>query len=106
MTAQGHARSVFNRAIERRNLLIAELTVREIGQVSLAEALALTVLIGERAPERLERVASRWLRLYLDERPDASASETGFVAAALRALGNDRTREPAARALAALISSP
>jgi hypothetical protein len=45
---------------------VAEAMVREIGRVSLEEALELTVAVKE--PHRYERVATRWLRLYLDER--------------------------------------
>lgn len=92
MTAQGHARSVFHRALQRKNLLVAETTAREIGHVSLAEALALTVLIAERDPRRLERASARWLRLYLDQRDDATSSEVALVCASLDVLTDDRLR--------------
>src|SRR2546427_4251622 len=67
LTAQGHPRAVFKRAIERGNLAVAEAMVREIGRVSLEEALELTALIAVKEPRRHERVAMRWLRLYLNE---------------------------------------
>jgi hypothetical protein len=51
-TSQGHPRTVFRRALERGNLLVAEATAREIGQVSFAEALELTLLIAEKEPHR------------------------------------------------------
>jgi len=39
-TSQGHARTVFKRAVERGNLLlVAQATAKEIGRVSLVEAL-------------------------------------------------------------------
>jgi hypothetical protein len=38
---------VFKRALELGNLLVAEATAKEIGQVSLAEALELTALIAQ-----------------------------------------------------------
>ncbi len=41
-TSQGHARSVFKRALQHDNLLVVEATAREIGHVSLVEALELT----------------------------------------------------------------
>jgi hypothetical protein len=104
MTAQGHARSVFRRAIERGNLLVAETTAREMGRVSLEEALALTRLIAERDPDRFERVAARWLRRYFEERPDASVDEIAFVSASLHALGVTRTRDSAAQALNTLVA--
>ena len=40
MTSQGHARTVFRRALERGNLLVAEAQAREVGRVDLSEALA------------------------------------------------------------------
>ena len=41
MTSQGHARTVFRRAIKRENLFVAEATARELGYVNLVEALDL-----------------------------------------------------------------
>jgi hypothetical protein len=40
VTAQGHPRVIFKRAIERGNVVIAEATARELGRISLEEALA------------------------------------------------------------------
>jgi hypothetical protein len=68
LTAQGHPRAIFHRAIERRNLLIAEMTAREIGSVSLDEALELVCLVAEKAPNRLDAYARRWLVRLADER--------------------------------------
>jgi hypothetical protein len=42
VTAQGHPRAIFNRAIERGNLLVAETTARQMGRVSPVEALDLS----------------------------------------------------------------
>ena len=58
-TSQGHPRTIFRRALERGNLLVAEATAREIGQVSLVEALELTALIAEKEPSRHGRFAVR-----------------------------------------------
>lgn len=41
MTAQGHPRAIFHRAIERRSLLVAETSARELGVIDLTEALDL-----------------------------------------------------------------
>ena len=41
-TSQGHPRTIFRRALERDNLVLAEVTAREIGRVTIAEALELT----------------------------------------------------------------
>jgi hypothetical protein len=67
-TSQGHPRTIFRRALEHGNLLVAEATAREIGHVSLAEALELTALIAEKEPSRHGRFAVRWLMRYLQER--------------------------------------
>jgi hypothetical protein len=87
ITAQGHPRSIFNRAIERGNLLVAETTAREIGRVSLLESLALTALIAQKDPRRRSRVAARWLLRYLEAHDRAGIEEAAMVAASLAALG-------------------
>jgi hypothetical protein len=78
-TSQGHPRTVFRRALERGNLLVAEATAREVGRVSLAEALELTALIAAKESHRLPRVAARWLRRYFDEREAATLDEVALV---------------------------
>jgi hypothetical protein len=102
MTAQGHARSTFRRGIERGNLLVEETTAREIGHISLGEALSLTLLIARRAPDRPERFSSRWLQLDLAECADVTTRDFAFVTASLAALADPLTHEPAAGALVAL----
>src|SRR5262249_52427760 len=46
VTSDGHPRAVVKRSIERGNLLGAELAIREMGVVSLREALELTALVA------------------------------------------------------------
>jgi hypothetical protein len=57
MTAQGNPRTIFKRAIENGNVAIAETTARELGRLSLDEALALTGLVvqKDRTSIRLHR---------------------------------------------------
>jgi hypothetical protein len=55
VTAQGHPRRIFATAIERGNVVVAEATARELGRISLAEALALTALVAKKEPERRSR---------------------------------------------------
>jgi hypothetical protein len=69
MTAQGQPRARFRRAIQRRNLLGAETAAREMGAVSLGEALDLVCLVAEVAPARLDAYARRWLARLADEQP-------------------------------------
>jgi hypothetical protein len=59
LTAQGHPRTIFGRTIERGNLMLTEVTVRELGQISLDESLAVTALIALKDSARPSRVASR-----------------------------------------------
>jgi hypothetical protein len=62
MTSQGTAHGRFQRAIERRHLNAAEMAAREMGGLSLADALSLYGLMAQLDPERYERAALRWLR--------------------------------------------
>jgi hypothetical protein len=41
-------------------------TAREIGRVTIAEALELTALVARKTPRRHPRVAARWLQRYLE----------------------------------------
>jgi hypothetical protein len=61
MTAQGHPRAIFTRAIEHGNLVAAEASAREVGKLTLEEALRLLFLYAEKDPIRYERAALRWL---------------------------------------------
>ena len=107
---------MFRRALERGNLLVAEATAREIGHVSLAEALELTALIAEYEPSRHGRFAVRWLTRYLEERDPtideialvgrqpgrASRSRTGAALSALRICLKEKSRAIPQAPLAAL----
>jgi len=52
-TSQGHPRTIFRRALEHDNLVLAEVTAREIGRVTIAEALELTALVARKQPQTL-----------------------------------------------------
>jgi len=82
VTAQGSPRTRFRRAIERRSLINAELAAREMGIVSLEEALELVTLYGELREPRYERAALRYLRRYLEE-ASPSLTDVALVAAML-----------------------
>jgi hypothetical protein len=66
---------------------MAESTARELGRISLEEALALTALVAEQDPERRSRYAVRWLRRLLDEGDGLSIEEANVAASCLAALG-------------------
>jgi hypothetical protein len=69
VTSQGSPATRFSRAIERRSLINAELAAREMGQVSLEDALALVILYAEQGEPRFEKAAVRWLGRLLLEKP-------------------------------------
>jgi hypothetical protein len=88
MTAQGHPRAIFERAIERRNLLVAEATLRaEIPRPTLLDLLELVALYAEKDPRRHSRAAVRWLERWLDQVGDATLDDVELASSALRALG-------------------
>jgi hypothetical protein len=68
MTSQGTAHGRFERAIHRGHIQAAEMAAREMGGLSLLDALALCELLAKRNPARYERAALRWLERFIDER--------------------------------------
>lgn len=89
---QGPSPRDFHRAIERKNLLVAEMTAREMGFVGLSEALDLVCLVAEKKPDRLDAFGKRWLVRLIDERP-LTLAELDVVLTALRALPSRRAAE-------------
>lgn len=85
MTSQGTAHGRFQRAIHRRHVQAAEMAAREMGGLSLADALALCELLANVDPARYERAALRWLQRFNDERLPALA-EVALAASALAEL--------------------
>ena len=77
MTSQGSAHGRFQRAIRDRHLRRASMAARELGTVSLAEALALTLLTAELDDDRWPRAAARWLGRFIVESPAMTISEAG-----------------------------
>ena len=95
LTAQGHPRATFKCAIERGNLMVAEMTARELGRITLGEALELTILIAQRDSSRHQRVAVRWLQRYIDEHPEVTLEDALLASSCLTAL-TGRNSEDAA----------
>jgi hypothetical protein len=91
LTAQGHPRAIFKRAIENGNVLVAEATARELGRVSLGESLALVGLVAVKEPHRHSRYAVRWLRRLLEEDDGLTLEEAALAVSALAALGGPST---------------
>jgi hypothetical protein len=86
LTAQGHPRTIFKRAIEKESLVIAEATAREIAPLTLDEALDLLGLVARKEPQRHGRMAARWLRRYLEQNETATLNDVALVVLHLTAL--------------------
>jgi hypothetical protein len=87
MTPQGTAHGRFTRCIEGRDLRGAEIAARELGKLSLEDALGLCVLYLQCDRPRYERAAVRWLERYLAERRP-SLEDAGVAVGALAELRN------------------
>jgi hypothetical protein len=85
MTSQGTAHGRFQRAIHRRHVQAAEMAAREMGGLSLADALLLCELLANTDPARYERAALRWLQRFIDERLPP-LTEVALAASALAEL--------------------
>jgi hypothetical protein len=65
---------------------LAVAAARDLPQLSLLDALELTVLVARKDPRRHPRVAARWLLRFLEEDPHATIEEAALAAASLVAL--------------------
>jgi hypothetical protein len=104
VTSQGHPYAIFRRALERRNLPSAWAAASELQVVSLADALALCLLVRDREPAKFTRLALRWHARFCAEMPDVTL-ETGRLVIELLAAITGPEAIPIARALRELIGS-
>jgi hypothetical protein len=83
VTSQGSPHGRFTRAIQQHNLWAAEATLRELGSVSLEDALGYLDLLADQKPEKLERAAVRWHGRLETEATFLSLAESQLALAAL-----------------------
>jgi hypothetical protein len=100
-TSQGHSYGIFQKAIQRRNVIAAVAAAKELRLLSLLDALKLTLLVARKDPRRHPRVAARWLQRYLEEDPAATIEEAGMAASSLLAL-TDAAYQEAVQTLRAM----
>jgi hypothetical protein len=82
---------------------VASAVARELPFVGLADALALTLLILDREPQRYSRAAARWLgRFSLEATPALSLEDVQLAASALASLSRTDGRDVGAGTLAAI----
>jgi hypothetical protein len=103
MTSQGSPHARFKRALASGNSTLVVAAAAELGQLSLAEALAVTLVFLPQEPDRYERACVRWhARWCLEARP--RPDEAGLALAALRALPGS-ARAAAGEALVELLEA-
>jgi hypothetical protein len=61
-------------------------TAREIGRVTIAEALELMALVARKQPDRYGRFAARWLCLWLEEHEKATLEDVALIVSRLQSL--------------------
>jgi hypothetical protein len=83
VTAEGNARVQFRRAIERKNLMSAEMALREMGAIELLEALDYVALLAELRPGKAPRAAVRWHGRLETEASMLTLPESALALAAL-----------------------
>ena len=74
---------------------------KDLPQLSLVDALELTVLVARKDPARHPRVAARWLLRFLEEHPSATIEDASLAAASLIAPAG-ASHEEAAQTLRAM----
>jgi hypothetical protein len=65
-------------------------TAREIGRVTIAEALELTALVARKQPQRYGRFAARWLCLWLEEHQKATLEDVALLVSNLQSLATPK----------------
>jgi hypothetical protein len=105
MTSQGTAHGRFTRAIGRRHLLAAEMAAREMGELSLADALAFCLLLADTDDKRFSRAIARWHARFVMDAVGISADEAALALTAANGLAGPNTREIAAETLRRLASA-
>jgi len=100
MTSQGSAHGRFTRAVKARNLFQVELALRELGGVSLLDALDYLDLLAEQKPAKLEQAALRWHGRLELEANTITLAESQLALAALASLcAGEREAVPLLRRL-------
>jgi hypothetical protein len=90
VNAKGHPHAHLLHSIELGHLLSAETAARQLGRLSHADALALTLLIREKAPARFPRTAARWHARLVIDTPEIGLGDSQLLLAALAALPDPR----------------
>jgi hypothetical protein len=99
MTSQGTAHGWFARAIRNRNrnrnrnLLNGAIAAREIGQLSLPDAVSFCLLLADVDPPRFDRAIARWHARFVLEAQGITVGEAALAILAAQGLAGLNTRE-------------
>ena len=80
------AHAVFQHAIQARQLLNAEAAARELGRLSLADALDFLLLLSEKDPARFDPAAARWHARFVLEARRLRLSDSQLLLGAVAGL--------------------
>jgi hypothetical protein len=93
VTAEPQPRTRFRKAIEGRWVFHAEVAAREIGNLTLLEALELVVLYAEAEPAKFEKAALRWhARFVTEAAPSLFRAQIALAALVELRAGSDAAR--------------
>jgi hypothetical protein len=91
MTSQGSASGRFTRAVQQRNLFMAEVAMKEMGTPSLLIALDYLVLLLAQRPAKYPLAALRWHGRFELEARTLTLAESQLALSALVAMGDGDT---------------
>ena len=95
MDDAGSPYALFQRSIEKRNLVSATSAAYALPELSLGDAAALLVLAAEKDPDGMfPRAAARWAARYLVEVPRVDIGEAVLLVAALSGLPRQDPHAP------------
>jgi hypothetical protein len=100
----GSPNALFRRALATNNVTLANTAALEAGRLNLADALSLTLLYRDQAPDLFERAAVRWHSRFCREVRNVAAEDAQLALAALMALDGPRP-DTGARALLSLFGA-
>ena len=84
MTSQGSASGRFTRATQTRNLFMAEVALKEMGNPSLLLALDYVAMLAEGNPEKFPLAALRWHGRFELEARTLTLAESQLALSAAR----------------------
>ena len=91
VTLQGTAHGRFERFVRQGNVEMAEQAARELGQLSLRDALLLVALYARTGSPKFEPAAVKWLGRLAVEGRDVHLQDVLVAVAALAQLRGDRS---------------